>query len=111
MVAAMETVLLTGADFLDLVSMDDCIVAVEQAFREFGEGRLHAGILSAHAGSGAFHIKTSTFGRYFAAKLNANFPTNPAKHGLPSIQGVIVLADATNGRPLALLDSIEVTVQ
>lgn len=107
----METLLLTGDDFAALVSMDDCIAAVEQAFREYGEGRLDAGILSAHAERGAFHIKTSTFGRYFAAKLNANFPGNPSANGLPTIQGVIVLVDATNGFPVAILDSIEVTVQ
>jgi len=106
----MDTLLLTGADVLALVSMDDCIGAVEQAFREFAEGRLHAGLLSTHAERGAFHIKTSTFGRYFAAKLNANFPANPAAHGLPTIQGVIMLADAATGVPLAILDSIEVTV-
>src|SRR5262249_22730055 len=45
-----------------------------------------------------------------AIKLNGNFPTNPTAHGLPTVQGIIYLADAANGRPLALMDSIEVTI-
>jgi ornithine cyclodeaminase/alanine dehydrogenase len=48
---------------------------------------------------------------YFAAKINANFPQNVARFGLPLIQGVIVLADAENGSPLALMDSMEITLQ
>ena len=31
---------------------------------------------------------------YFAAKLNANFPKN-GRHGLPTIQGAVLLSDAT----------------
>ena len=94
--------------------MSDCITAVESAFRQHGEGTLGAGLLSAHAERGAFHIKTSIDARYFAAKLNANFPNSdrrPNKPNLPTIQGVLVLFDATNGTPLAIMDSIELTKQ
>ena len=100
--------ILSGDEYNALVSMDDCIAAVEESFRQYAEGKLHSGILSTHAERGAFHIKTSTYGRYFAAKLNANFPGNAP---LPTIQGVLVLFDATNGVPLAIMDSIEVTKQ
>jgi ornithine cyclodeaminase/alanine dehydrogenase-like protein (mu-crystallin family) len=41
-------------------------------------------------------------------KTNANFPNNPAQ-GLPTIQGVLFLADADVGTPLAILDSMEIT--
>jgi ornithine cyclodeaminase/alanine dehydrogenase-like protein (mu-crystallin family) len=44
------------------------------------------------------------------AKVNANFPGNPKQHGLPSIQGVIVVCDGVDGRLLALMDSIEITI-
>jgi len=101
-------IFLTGDDYNALVSMDDCIAAVESAFRQHGEGTLGAGLLSAHAERGAFHIKTSINARYFAAKLNANFPGNAP---LPTIQGLLVLFDATNGVPLAVMDSIELTKQ
>jgi alanine dehydrogenase len=47
---------------------------------------------------------------WFAAKLNANFPTNPRDRGLPTIQGVLALCDARVGTPLAIMDSIELTI-
>ena len=110
-----ETLLLTGADVAELLSLDDCIDAVEEAFRAHGEGRLGApGIVSAHEHDGAFHIKTAALQlgqrRYFGAKANANFPGNPSRHQLPSIQGVMLLFDAHDGRPLAIMDSIELTI-
>src|SRR5439155_8948197 len=42
---------------------------------------------------------------------NGNFTGNRARFALPPIQGVIVLADRTNGTPLAIMDSIEITSQ
>jgi ornithine cyclodeaminase/alanine dehydrogenase-like protein (mu-crystallin family) len=45
---------------------------------------------------------------YFAAKANANFPQNPAK-GLATIQGVVLLFDANDGRILAVMESSELT--
>ena len=65
-----------------------------------------------HVQGGGFHVKTAALGAhpgYFAAKVNANFPDNHARFGLPTIQGVIALFDLASGRPLALLDSIEIT--
>lgn len=103
------TLILTAADVAELLTWDDCIAAVEDAFRAHGEGRLHApGVLSAHSERGAFHIKTASMDRYFAAKTNANFPGNAP---LPTIQGVVLLFDETNGTPLAVMDSIEITAR
>jgi len=42
--------------------------------------------------------------------MNANFPDNPRRFGLPTIQGTLVLADAGNGAPLAVMDSASVTI-
>src|SRR5207245_1361173 len=63
---------------------------------------------------GAFHLKPASLPRgpgYVAVKINGNFPDNRARNGLPTIQGAVLLADASNGRPLALLDSAEITLQ
>lgn len=101
------TLVLTAADIAELLTLDDCIAAVEEAFRAHGEGRLHPpGILSEHAERGAFHIKTSTIGRHFVAKTNANFPGRQ-----PTIQGVVLLFDTEDGTPLAVMDSIEITAR
>jgi len=106
------TLLLSRSDVEKLLTPDLCIAAVEDAFRRLAEGSVPPpGILGMHAGEGSFHVKAGflTLERpYFAAKLNANFPQN-AKHGLPTIQGTVILADAANGTPLAILDSISIT--
>jgi ornithine cyclodeaminase/alanine dehydrogenase-like protein (mu-crystallin family) len=111
----METIVLTRRDVERLLGWDECIAAVEGAFRLHAEGRsLAPGVLSVRAPDGGFHIKAAglPLGRlYFAAKTNANFSENPRRHGRPAIQGVIVLCDATDGRPLAIMDSIEVTLR
>ena len=77
------------------------------------EGRsLGPGVLSVPAAGGGFHIKAAgLLGErgYFAAKTNANFSENPRRWGRPTIQGTIVLADAANGTPLAVIESGSVT--
>lgn len=103
------TLTLTTGDVRRLLSPDDCIAAVEGAFRAHGRKQIEAAVLSVDAHEGAFHIKTALVGAYFGAKTNANFPSNPSKHGLPSIQGVMILFDAGNGAPLAVMDSAELT--
>jgi alanine dehydrogenase len=108
------TLLLKGSEVRGLLSLDECIAAVEAAFRLHGEGRLPApGVLGAPVEGGGFHIKAALLPgarSYFAAKVNGNFPANPRRSGLPAIQGVIVLADAEQGQPLAVMDSIEITI-
>jgi alanine dehydrogenase len=110
-----ETLVLTQADTADLLGWDECIAAVEGAFRLHAEGRsLPPAVLGVRSPGGGFHTKAAglTLGRpYFAVKTNANFSENPARHGLPAIQGVLVLFDAGNGFPLAVVDSIEVTIR
>jgi len=109
----METLLLSRADVEALLTPDVCIAAVEDAFRRLAEGRVPPpGILGMHAGEGSFHVKAGflTLERpYFAAKLNANFPQNGPRHGLPTIQGAVILSDAANGTPLAIMDSMSIT--
>lgn len=106
---------LSRPDVAALLSLPDCINAVERVFRQhaLGELPIAPGVLGAHLHEGGFHIKTAALGGspgYFAAKVNANFPMNPATRGLPTIQGVVALFDSVSGRPLALLDSIEITI-
>jgi ornithine cyclodeaminase/alanine dehydrogenase-like protein (mu-crystallin family) len=71
-------------------------------------------MLGLHGSHGAFHIKAGFLRlrrSYFAAKVNANYPENGERFGLPTIQGVVVLCDAENGRPLAMMDSAEITAR
>ncbi|MEK6769256.1 MAG: ornithine cyclodeaminase family protein [Gemmatimonadota bacterium] len=111
-----DPLFLTRRDVAELLTLDECIAAVHHAFRLHGQGlAARPGILGLHVDGGGFHIKAGVLPSarsphpYFAAKINANFPGNP-RIGLPLIQGVIALCDAENGAPLALMDSIEITV-
>lgn len=104
------TLLLTRRDVAALLPLETCIAAVEDAFRRHGlRDAQPPGILGFPADGGGFHIKAGRLGGGFAAKINANFPGNPARHGLPTVQGVIALFDAGTGAPLALMDSMEIT--
>ena len=108
-----ETLLLKRSDVASLLGIDECMDAVEQAFkmRALGEAA-SPGILGVRATDGGFHIKAGILQlqrQYFVAKINANYPMNPKRHGLPTIQGVIAVSDASNGKLLALMDSMELT--
>src|SRR5262249_28110350 len=87
--------------------------AVEHAFLRLGQ-RLAPPPRSIgfEAPGGSFHVKAARFDEpsmRFVAKINGNFPGNPASHGLPTIQGVVVLSDASDGRVLAVMAWAAVT--
>src|SRR5215468_3533479 len=108
-----SSLLLDRSDVRELLGLTECIDAVEMVFRRQGEGKIPApGILGVRTQGGGLHVKTACLSgarSYIAAKLNTNFPENSARFGLPTIQGVIVLYDAEDGRALAVLDSMEIT--
>lgn len=109
------TLLLQRSDVQRLLTLPDCIRAVEEMFRLQGEGKLPApGVLGLKSGRGGLHVKAALLPgerSYIVAKLNTNFPGNPAEHDLPTIQGLIALFDADTGAPLAVLDSIDITIK
>lgn len=108
------TLLIKRGEVASLLDIGECVAAVERAFGLLAEGQVQRpGVLGVPAQGGGFHIKAGLMGlgrTYFAAKVNANFPQNAARFGLPLVQGVIVLCDGENGYPLALLDSMEITI-
>ncbi len=108
-----DVALLSRGDVAALLDLDDCIAAVEQAFRLHGQGRVPTPVVAGvHAEAGGFHLKAGLYDSgqpYFVAKLNANFMDNRRLTGLPTIQGLILLCDAATGTPLAVMDSIEIT--
>ena len=109
-----EVLFIAARDVADLLSLDACIEAVEGAFRLHANGlSIVPGVLGTHVDGGGFHVKTAglRFGERarYAAKVNANFPANPSRFGLPTIQGLLILFDAVDGCPLAIVDSAELT--
>lgn len=92
-----------------LLSLDECIEAVEAAFRAHAEKRtLKPGLLHVDAVRGEFHIKTGGLSgeqTYFAAKINGGFFHNRVDFNLPNIIGLIMLFDGNTGMPLAVMES------
>jgi alanine dehydrogenase len=91
------------------------LAAVEAGFRSYASGEASVPLpMHIPVPNGGFHAKGALVvldRTYVAVKLNGNFPGNPQRHGLPTIQGVVLLCDATDGRLLAVIDSIEITLR
>lgn len=108
--------ILTRKDLSALMRPADYLEAVDTAFKASKEDRAHAPFpMHIDGVGGAFHGKGGSFyddrAFYVALKLNGNFPENPARFGLPTIQGAVLLCNGENGSLLAILDSIEITLR
>jgi ornithine cyclodeaminase/alanine dehydrogenase-like protein (mu-crystallin family) len=97
------------------MSPEDYVDAVEAGFRSYAAGEAQVPLpMHVLATDGVFHAKGARLvldRSYVAVKLNGNFPGNPPRIGLPTIQGVVVLFDGTDGSVLAVMDSIEITLR
>jgi alanine dehydrogenase len=109
-----DTVILSRSEVAKLLTIEECMDSVEAAFKMFAEGKADPPkVLGIHTSSGGLHIKAGVMklnNNYIVAKMNSNFPGNPSKLNLPTIQGAIAVFNADNGALLALMDSIEITI-
>ena len=107
--------ILTRSETLGRIDLEACVAAVEDAFRAHGLGRsletrrVHVPALS----GGVFHItvgglESSVETGIVGVKVNGRFPPLEPGQG-QRVSGTILLADAANGQPLALVDSMLVT--
>ena len=109
-----DTLLLNRSDVAGLLTIQECMAAVEHAFALHAEGKAAPPkVIGIHSHDGGVHIKAGILELqrpYLVTKINANFPGNPKEYGFPTIQGVVVVCDGINGRLLSLMDSIEITI-
>jgi ornithine cyclodeaminase/alanine dehydrogenase-like protein (mu-crystallin family) len=108
--------ILSRSDIAGLMRASDWLEAVERGFRAGATGAANSPApLHIPATDGGFHAKGASIDlgerRYAALKLNGNFPGNPERNGLPTVQGALILCDGDDGRLLALMDSIEITLR
>ena len=110
-----STLLLTRSEIAPLFTPADYIDAVESGFRALARGAARAPApLHVAAPSGGFHAKAALLEStddHVAVKVNSNFPGNPAGFRVPTIQGALLLFNAGDGRLLALMDSVEITLR
>ncbi len=110
-----STLLLSADDVATFLPMSTCITAVEGAFRKLGQGLADPpSAMAIPSTDGGFHVKAAILDvdrRYFAVKTNGNFTGNRTRNRLPTVQGLVILCDADNGRVLAVIDSSEITAR
>ncbi|MGD0997171.1 MAG: ornithine cyclodeaminase family protein [Thermoleophilia bacterium] len=92
--------------------MADVLGAVEESFRRKGRGEVELPAkIGVDAGGGAFAHAMPAFvpaAGALGVKWVGAFPGNPAL-GLPTVSGLIVLADPATGLPVAVMDCTLVT--
>src|ERR1043165_6422495 len=106
---------LSRRDLAALMPFGAYVDAVAEAFRLHAQGKaVLPEPMPVVAEKGGFDVRAGGLPLgpgYVAFKVNANFPNNRAANGLPTIQGAILLFDSKTGSPVALLDSIEITIK
>jgi len=110
----MSLKILTGADVAALVPMPTAIEAVAQAYAAIARGSaevpLRLDIAQANHQSHTFFMPAIIDGQSLGMKIVSVFPHNQAQFNAPTIHAIVMLIDATTGRPLALLDGTYLTV-
>src|SRR3954454_19527238 len=110
-----QLIVLSRDDLAAVMPFSEYVDAVADAFRMHSlGGAILPPPMHIPTPSGGFHVKAGLLPigpGYAAFKVNGNFPGNRQQHGLPTIQGGILLFDASTGSPVALLDSIEITIK
>jgi len=99
--------LIEEATLRAVITPEQAVRAIRDAFRADGEGRTHVPAvinLDVPAARGEFHVKTALIEGvpHVAVKVASGFYDNPAK-GLPSGSGLMAVFDAATGLPVALL--------
>jgi alanine dehydrogenase len=108
-----EIVLLSGYDLRRLLTPRVVIDALREMYRALADNREDQGrSVGFTIEGGSIHVKSGLLpGSHlaFASKVNVNLPGNWKQRRLPTIQGVVMVSDARDGRPLAIMESIALT--
>jgi len=99
-----------AADVEAAVSPERAVEAVRNAFVAYasGEWSMPPKVYVPAYPAGDFRAMPALGAGHALLKWVTSFPGNPA-HGLPTVAGIVVLSDASNGMPKALLDAAAVT--
>ncbi len=105
-----EALLFRAEDVLRAVPPLRALEAVREAFVAYAEGRwtMPAKVYVTNYPAGDFRAMPALGDGYALLKWVTSFPGNPAK-GLPTVTGIVLLSDASDGHLVALLDAASVT--
>jgi ornithine cyclodeaminase/alanine dehydrogenase-like protein (mu-crystallin family) len=111
--ASRPIVLLSGRDLRRLLTPRIVIDALRETYGALAD---HRGDQGRSVGfmieGGSIHVKSGLLPAShlaFASKVNVNLPDNWNQRRLPTIQGVVMLLNAQDGRPLGIMESISLT--
>lgn len=111
--ASRDVLLLSSRDLQHLLRPQAAIDALHDAYAALADHREDQGrSLGFTVEGGSIHVKAGLLPGSrlaFASKVNVNLPDNWTNHGLPTIQGLVIVADARDGRPLAVIESMALT--
>lgn len=99
-----------GAQVREAVSPERALGAVRDAFAAYarGEWTMPPKVYVPAYPAGDFRAMPALGGGHALLKWVTSFPGNPAQ-GLPTVTGLVLLSDASNGMPEAVLDAGAVT--
>jgi alanine dehydrogenase len=99
-----------GAQVREAVSPERALEAIREAFIAYarGEWTMPPKVYVPAYPEGDFRAMPALGGGHALLKWVTSFPGNPAQ-GLPTVTGLVLLSDATNGMPKAVLDAGAVT--
>jgi alanine dehydrogenase len=99
-----------GADVEAAVSPERAVDVVRDAFAAYarGEWSMPSKVYVPAYPAGDFRAMPALGGGYALLKWVTSFPGNP-ELGLPTVTGLVVVSDASNGMPAAVLDAGAVT--
>src|SRR6266508_5933634 len=106
----MKIPVFSGKDVEAAVSPERALEAVRRAFVAYanGEWTMPPKVYVPAYPAGDFRAMPALGGGHALLKWITSFPGNPA-HGLPTVMGVVLVSDATNGTLQAILDAASVT--
>ena len=106
----MEIPFLSGANVERAVSPERAVDAVRDAFVAYarGEWTMPPKVYVPAYPAGDFRAMPALGGGHALLKWVTSFPGNPAQ-GLPTVTGLVIVSDASNGMPQAVLDAAAVT--
>lgn len=105
----METIIITQEDVENLISMKECMNAVEEAFKLYALGKAQMPPkVYLNFDSGDLRAMPAEIMGYAGVKWVNSHPDNP-KRGLPTVMAILVLNDPSTGYPLSVMDATYVT--
>lgn len=109
----MSLLILKGEEIKSLLSMDEVINVVEEAFKEKGFGRVQMPpkpYLFFEKYNGDLRVMPSYLEKFdvSAVKIVNSHPENP-KQGFPTVMATIILINPKTGVPLAIMDGTWIT--